>query len=58
MHPACIDINPLPDAVRRLLRLGILGISNRQFARKDKVRRQAEVRVRRVVRVPMWLLSA
>lgn len=52
VHPRSIDIDPLPDAVRRLLRLGVARVGDGQLAREDEVRRQAGVGVRRVVRVP------
>lgn len=52
MYSSSIDIDAVADAVRRLFRLGVLGVSDCQLAAEDKVRCYAAVRVWRVMGVP------
>lgn len=49
MHLSSIDIDPVADAVRRLLRPGIFRVGDGQFPGEDEMCRQAGVRMRRVV---------
>jgi hypothetical protein len=45
MYPSGIDVDAVAHAVRRLLRLGILGAADGKLASEDEMRCQAVVRM-------------